>query len=155
GIQWPPYSLPPGYTPSQTTNPPSHNPPMSTSNPQDPINPPKPDQASNGTPQTQPPFPTFLSYPFSPSYMPPHKINSRNDDQSFVIPNPNPLNSHQPQTLHLDAREGPSAPYHALMTTWKPQDSPPKHFQSKNELQILEERLRAIERADHYSLGDA
>ncbi|KAJ1382296.1 hypothetical protein SESBI_44365 [Sesbania bispinosa] len=76
GIQWPPYSLPPGYTPSQTTNPPSHNPPMSTSNPQDPINLPNPDQASNGTPQTQPPFPIFMSYRFSPSYIPPHNINS-------------------------------------------------------------------------------
>ncbi|KAJ1386950.1 hypothetical protein SESBI_40416 [Sesbania bispinosa] len=128
GIQWPTYGLPPGYTPPQLTNPQHNNTTAANTDPQNQAQQLDPGQTTNETSAPPPPFPAFMPYPFLPT------TNT-------------PPNTFQPQNFYLDSQGKPIIPQHVplLVSTTQPKDTVVKDPHSKEKLQILEDRLRAIE----------
>ncbi|KAJ1377167.1 G-patch domain [Sesbania bispinosa] len=130
GVQWPPYGLPPGYTPPQLTNPKDNNTNTTAANtdPQNQAQQLDPGQTTNETSTPPPPFPTFMSYPFLPT------TNT-------------PPNTFQPPNFYLDSQGRPVIPQPVplLVSTTQPKDTMVNDPHSREKLQVLEDRLRAIE----------
>ncbi|KAJ1412080.1 G-patch domain [Sesbania bispinosa] len=107
GVQWPPYGLPPGYTPHQLTNPKDNNTNTTAANtdPQNQSQQPDPGQTTNETSTPPPPFPTFMPYPFLPT------TNT-------------PPNTFQPPNFYLDSQGRPLIPQPVplLVSTTQPKD---------------------------------
>ncbi|KAJ1386820.1 hypothetical protein SESBI_40511 [Sesbania bispinosa] len=128
GVQWPTYGLPPGYTPPQLTNPQDNNTTAANTDPQNQAQQLDPGQTTNETSAPPPPFPTFMPYPFLPT------TNT-------------PSSTFQPQNFNLDSQGKPIIPQPVplLVSTTQPKDTVVNDPHSKEKLQILEDRLRAIE----------
>ncbi|KAJ1407761.1 G-patch domain [Sesbania bispinosa] len=128
GVQWPLYGLPPGYTPPVLTNPPDNHTSVTNTDPQNQAQQLDPGQTTNETSAPPPPFPTFMPYPFLPT------TNT-------------PPNTFQPQNFYLDSQGKPIIPQPVplLVSTTQPKDTVVNDPHSKEKLQILEDRLRAIE----------
>ncbi|KAJ1402773.1 G-patch domain [Sesbania bispinosa] len=135
GVQWPTYGLPPGYTPPQLTNPQDNNTTAANTDPQNQAQQLDPGQTTNETSAPPPPFPTFMPYPFLPT------TNT-------------PPNTFQPQNFYLDSQGKPIIPQLVplLVSTTQPKDTVVNDPHSKEKLQILEDRLRAIEGAGNNPL---
>ncbi|KAJ1378160.1 hypothetical protein SESBI_48134 [Sesbania bispinosa] len=146
GVKWPPYSLPPNYTPPLVTEFPNNDPPHSTIDQQKPIQSSESDQIAQETSQTQPTCPAFLPYPFPPYYIP-SQNTSQETNPSMLIPTFDPRNTFQPQIPHMNTYGNPSTLFipPISMATHQSQNPPIGDSQPKEKLQILEERLRAIE----------
>ncbi|XP_027337055.1 uncharacterized protein LOC113850692 [Abrus precatorius] len=138
-VQFPPYGLPQGYTPPIAENPP---------NTGQPSNQPNPAQPSG--PQIQP---TQTSIP---SYAYPQNTHPQETHIPHTIPTPNQPIHHQPQITNPSLDGNPAiSPFHSHKTLEEPQPNySEEHFQSREKLQILEERLRAIE-GSSYGIGEA
>ncbi|KAJ1411555.1 hypothetical protein SESBI_21065 [Sesbania bispinosa] len=128
GVQWPTYGLPPGYTPPQLTNPQDNNTTAANTDPQNQAQQLDPGQTTNETSAPPPPFPTFMPYPFLPT------TNT-------------PSSTFQPPNFNLDSQGKPIIPQPVplLVSTTQPKDTVVNDPHSKEKLQILEDRLRAIE----------
>ncbi|KAJ1413409.1 G-patch domain [Sesbania bispinosa] len=128
GVQWPTYGLSPGYTPSQLTNPQDNNTTATNTDPQNQAQQLDPGQTTNETSAPPPLFPTFMPYPFLPT------TNT-------------PLKTFQPQNFYLDSQGKPiiSQLVPLLVSTTQPKDTVVNDPYSKEKLQILEDRLHAIE----------
>ncbi|KAJ1407998.1 G-patch domain [Sesbania bispinosa] len=85
-------------------------------------------QTTNETSAPPPPFPTFMPYPFLPT------TNT-------------PSSTFQPPNFNLDSQRKPIIPLPVplLVSTTQPKDTVVNDPHSKEKLQILEDRLRAIE----------
>ncbi|KAJ1426396.1 hypothetical protein SESBI_10421 [Sesbania bispinosa] len=146
GVKWPPYGLPPNYTPPLVTEFPNNDPPHSTIDQQKPIQSSESDQIPQETSQTKPTCPAFLPYPFPPYYIP-SQNTSQETNPLMLIPTFDPRNTFQPQIPHMNTYGNPSTPFipPISMATRQSQNPPIGDSQPKEKLQILEERLRAIE----------
>ncbi|KAJ1408938.1 hypothetical protein SESBI_23100 [Sesbania bispinosa] len=128
GVQWPTYGLPLGYTPPQLTNPQDNNTTAANTDPQNQAQQLDPGQTTNETSAPPPSFPTFMPYPFLPT------TNT-------------PSSTFQPPNFNLDSQGRPIIPQPVplLVSTTQPKDTVVNDPHSKEKLQILEDRLRAIE----------
>ncbi|XP_027347973.1 uncharacterized protein LOC113859382 [Abrus precatorius] len=120
-------------------------------------NPPNTGQPSNQSNPAQPSGlqiqPTQTSIP---SYAYPQNTYPREAHIPHTIPTPNQSIHHQPQITNpsLDGNLAIS-PFHSHKTLEEPQPNySEEYFQFREKLQILEERLRAIERSN-YGIGEA
>ena len=96
-VQFPPYGLPPGYTPPMAMNPPDNNP--QTSAPQNPPQSQGPCQTTTEIPQTQSPSPVFMPYNLPPGHAQPI-TNSQETGAPVGPPMSNPQNANQMQFFH-------------------------------------------------------
>ncbi|KAJ1431567.1 Gypsy retrotransposon integrase-like protein 1 [Sesbania bispinosa] len=137
GVQWPTYGLPPGYTPPQLTNPQDNNTTAANTDPQNQAQQLDPGQTTNETSAPPPPFPTFMPYPFLPT------TNT-------------PSSTFQPPNFNLDSQGKPIIPQLVplLVSTTQPKDTVVNDPHSKEKLQILKDRLRAIEGAGGRAKGE-
>ncbi|KAJ1425317.1 hypothetical protein SESBI_11027 [Sesbania bispinosa] len=114
--------------PPQLTNPQDNNTIAANTDPQNQAQQLDPGQTTNETSTPPPPYPTFMPYPFLPT------TNT-------------PPNTFQPQNFYLDSQGKPIIPQPVplLVSTTQPKDTVVNDPHSKEKLQILEDRLHAIE----------
>ncbi|XP_061359391.1 uncharacterized protein LOC133303490, partial [Gastrolobium bilobum] len=125
---FPPYGLPPGFVPPQATNPPDGNTSTPTLNHTQSQG---PHPNSIESPQTETPFP-ISSAPMVPPILNSQSVSQPHSNPVYVAPN----NSHGVSHDTLN-------------------NSSIGILQSMGKLEVLEERLRAIEGGSNYGLGNA
>ncbi|KAJ1425817.1 G-patch domain [Sesbania bispinosa] len=148
-IQWPPYGLPPNYTPPIAVESSDNNPRAATINQLNPGPPLESNQAAREVSQTQPTDPLLMPYHFPPNYIPPQN-NNPETNQAF-----GPQSTTSQQTIFINF-QGESQRPHAILASKEIhqfQNPATEDSQSKEKLQILEERLRVIEGGNHYVFG--
>lgn len=126
-----PYNIPLGDTPSQTTSHVDNNPLASTYIPPNLTQTQGQDPATNGTPPPQISPHILLPYVLPPSYI--------------LLPNINAQKAIPSRALHFNPQPHPTPAIIPHLQSKEPQ--------SEEKLQILEERLRAIEGGDRYGLN--
>ncbi|KAJ1426563.1 hypothetical protein SESBI_10307 [Sesbania bispinosa] len=131
------YGLPPNYTPQIVVESSDNNPRAATVNQQNPGPPRESNQAAREVSQTQPTTPLLIPYHFPPNYIPPQN-NNLETNQSF-----GPQNTTSQQTIFINSQGESQRPHATLASKEIHQFQNPatEDSQSKEKLQILEERL--------------
>ncbi|KAJ1422752.1 G-patch domain [Sesbania bispinosa] len=137
-VQWPPYGLPPNYTPPIAVEPSDNNPRAETVNQQNPGPPLESNQAAREVSQTQPTAPLLMPYHFPPNYIPPQNNNPKTNQAL------GPQNTTSQQTIFINSQGESHRPHTTLASKeiHQSQNLAIEDSQSKEKLQILEERLR-------------
>ncbi|KAJ1379429.1 hypothetical protein SESBI_46909 [Sesbania bispinosa] len=141
--------LPPNYTPLVAVEPSDNNPQAATVNQQNSGPPLESNQAAREASQTQPTTPPLMPYHFPPNYIPPQN-NNPEANQAFGS-----QNTTSQQTIFINSQGESQRPHATLASKEIHQSQNPatEDSQSKEKLQILEERLRVIEGGSHYVFG--